>query len=110
MRRRTDVANVATASLVLLNLLVIGVLGQSRQAVPGMGRAFGGGLLEYPWWFPDMYTVQSLTSRGEFEQSLLSLGKVALSRPWGDGTHRPRVFMGVRFTEEARKDLCASNE
>jgi len=39
MRRRTDVANVATAALVLLNLLVIGVPGQTRQAVPGTGSA-----------------------------------------------------------------------
>jgi glycogen debranching enzyme len=35
--------------------------------VPGMGRGFGGGLMEYPWWFPDMYSVQALTATGDFD-------------------------------------------
>ena len=35
--------------------------------VPGMGRGFGGGLMEYPWWFPDMYTVQALMASGDFD-------------------------------------------
>lgn len=35
--------------------------------VPGMGRGVGGGLPEYPWWFPDMYTVQALIATGEFD-------------------------------------------
>jgi len=35
--------------------------------VPGMGRGFGGGLPEYPWWFPDMYTVQALMASGNFD-------------------------------------------
>ena len=35
--------------------------------VPGMGRGVGGGLMEYPWWFPDMYTVQALMATGDFD-------------------------------------------
>lgn len=35
--------------------------------VPGMGRGFGAGLMEYPWWFPDMYSVQALMARGDFD-------------------------------------------
>lgn len=35
--------------------------------VPGMGRAFGGGLMEYPWFFPDMYSVQALAATGDFD-------------------------------------------
>jgi glycogen debranching enzyme len=35
--------------------------------VPGIGRGLGAGLMEYPWWFSDMYTVQALTATGDFE-------------------------------------------
>ncbi len=35
--------------------------------VPGMGRGLGGGLMEYPWWFPDMYSVQALTATGDVD-------------------------------------------
>jgi glycogen debranching enzyme len=35
--------------------------------VPGIGRGLGGGLMEYPWWFPDMYSMQALTATGDFD-------------------------------------------
>jgi glycogen debranching enzyme len=35
--------------------------------VPGMGRGLGAGLMEYPWWFPDMYSVQALMATGDFD-------------------------------------------
>ncbi|HET7449837.1 MAG TPA: hypothetical protein VFJ78_04515, partial [Gaiellaceae bacterium] len=37
------------------------------REVPGIGRGVGGGLMEYPWWFSDTYTVQALIASGDFE-------------------------------------------
>jgi glycogen debranching enzyme len=34
--------------------------------VPGIGRGLGAGLMEYPWWFSDMYSLQALTETGDF--------------------------------------------
>jgi glycogen debranching enzyme len=41
--------------------------------VPGLGRGLGAGLMEYPWWFSDMYTLQALTATGDFELAKQSL-------------------------------------
>ena len=35
--------------------------------VPGIGRGLGAGLMEYPWWFSDMYSLQALTATGDFD-------------------------------------------
>jgi glycogen debranching enzyme len=35
--------------------------------VPGIGRGLGAGLMEYPWWFADTYSLQALTATGDFE-------------------------------------------
>lgn len=48
--------------------------------VPGMGRGLGGGLMEYPWWFPDMYSLPALIATGDFElakQNLRLLRRVS---------------------------------
>lgn len=37
------------------------------REVPGIGRGLGAGLMEYPWWFSDTYTVQALIATGEFD-------------------------------------------
>ena len=37
------------------------------REVPGIGRAIGGGLMEYPWWFSDTYTVQAVIATGDFD-------------------------------------------
>jgi glycogen debranching enzyme len=37
------------------------------REVPGIGRGLGAGLMEYPWWFSDTYTVQALIASGEFD-------------------------------------------
>ncbi len=34
--------------------------------VPSIGRGLGAGLMEYPWWFSDMYSLQALTETGDF--------------------------------------------
>jgi len=41
--------------------------------VPGIGRGLGAGLMEYPWWFPDMYSLQALTATGDFDLAKQSL-------------------------------------
>jgi glycogen debranching enzyme len=41
--------------------------------VPGIGRGLGAGLMEYPWWFSDMYTLQALTATGGFDLAKQSL-------------------------------------
>jgi hypothetical protein len=41
--------------------------------VPGIGRGQGGGLMEYPWWFPDSYSYQALIAMGSFELTKQSL-------------------------------------
>ncbi|MFN2635596.1 MAG: amylo-alpha-1,6-glucosidase [Gemmatimonadaceae bacterium] len=49
--------------------------------VPGVGRGVGGGLMEYPWWFSDSYTVEAVTATGDFElakQELRFLRDVSL--------------------------------
>ena len=36
--------------------------------VPGIGRGLGGGFMEYPWWFgTETYSLQALTTTGDFE-------------------------------------------
>lgn len=35
--------------------------------VPGIGRGLGAGLMEYPWWFSDMYSLQAITATGDFD-------------------------------------------
>jgi glycogen debranching enzyme len=37
------------------------------REVPGIGRGLGAGLMEYPWWFSDTYTVQALIATGDFD-------------------------------------------
>ncbi len=41
--------------------------------VPGIGRGQGGGLMEYPWWFPDAYSYEALIAMGNFELPKQSL-------------------------------------
>ncbi|HWJ23334.1 MAG TPA: hypothetical protein VNS52_13355, partial [Gemmatimonadaceae bacterium] len=50
--------------------------------VPGIGRGIGGGLMEYPWWFSDTYTVQALIASGDFDlakQQLRLLRRLSLA-------------------------------
>jgi glycogen debranching enzyme len=35
--------------------------------VPGIGRGLGAGLMEYTWWFSDMYSLQAITATGDFD-------------------------------------------
>jgi len=38
------------------------------REVPGMGRGFGAGLMEYPWWFgTETYSLQALMASGNFD-------------------------------------------
>ena len=41
--------------------------------VPGIGRGLGAGLMEYPWWFSDMYSLHALTVTGDFDLAKQSL-------------------------------------
>jgi glycogen debranching enzyme len=53
--------------------------------VPGTGRAVGGGLMEYPWWFgTETYSLQALTATGDFE---LPTENLRLLRRYSDETN-----------------------
>lgn len=56
--------------------------------VPGIGRGLGAGLMEYPWWFSDMYSLHALTATGDFDLAKQSLRLLQIQSMKANGNGR----------------------